>query len=153
MKNTTKIIWGVGVVAVIIATAILSSNSELFQGYSKLLPKKITPLITEKPLMLVLFSEDTGYPIQISGDSSSPEAAINVDNCGTTGEGEKWCNFEYSDKNNNNEMINLVKDRDNFTLYGNSGYNYNIKVVDVTDFPEDSTQSERAVIELSKVKK
>ena len=150
MKNTTKIIFAVVIVAVIITTALLFNDSELFKGYLKFTPKITTTV--DKPLMLVLFSEDTGYPIQISGDKSSVEAAIKLDHCGSVEAGEKWCEFEFSDKNNNDQIVNLVKDKDTFTMYGNSGYNYKIKVVDVTDFPEDSDQTERSVIELSKIK-
>lgn len=156
MKSSTKILMGVVIVAVVIATAILFSNPELFKGSlkrDKFTSKELTPPVTNKPLMLVLFSEDTGYPIQISGDGLSVEAAIGVDHCGTNDEGKKWCEFKLSDKNSNDTTEKLIEGTDNFlTMYGNSSYKYNVKVIDITDFPEGTSQSDRAIIELNKVK-
>jgi len=151
MKKTKKVILGTGIAALIVGAVALFGNSELFQGYTKLMPQKINPLIMEKPIMLVLFSQDKGYQVQISGDGIGVEAAIRVDHCETTGEGDKWCEFEYSDKNNNDKSIELVEDKDSFTLYGNSGYKYNIKVVDVTN-SQNIAQSDRAVISIKKIK-
>lgn len=155
MKKTTRLISGIIViVAVIIATGLVFGNSELLQGkINKFTPKDINvKSLMVKPLMLVLFSEDIGYPIQIfGGNEVGIEAAIRLNSCGTAGTGDKWCYFGYSDEKNNDQEIKLVENEGTLIMHGRSGYNYVVKVVDVTDFPSDSTQSEKAIIELDKV--
>lgn len=155
MKKTTKIFSGVAIVAVIAVAALVFGNSGVFTGrLGPVLPSLVKPT-KAVPLMLVLFSEDQGYPIQISGDGFGIEAAIRVINCATNETGKKWCEFEFSDtpKNaprRNDQRVRLVEDRDTFTMYGSNGYNYVVRAVDITDLPEN-TGNERAVIELSKV--
>jgi hypothetical protein len=108
---------------------------------------ELSKTVTEpsSTLMVKLFEEDNSYFIQAFEYEVGIEMAIRMEECGTNESNVKWCEFEYSDKDHNDDFITL-EENDSFTMFGENGSTeYIVKPVNIHD-----GENAAVVIELTK---